>query len=158
MMTPSKENIFLLTDPLWGESIGTLKGQWHGASTFFFDLYPNKRLSKNSTRPWLETSSRFNDATVMKSALVLARKCDQMFLPRYVNYRVVFDRDISGVYGIDLVLVTDVHAYTYMHRYTHIYIHTYIYIYNLVGIKSGPCLLNHIINTISNMEQEFYHY
>ena len=46
MMTPSRENIFLATGPLWGESIGSLKGQWHGASMFFFDLYPNKRLSK----------------------------------------------------------------------------------------------------------------
>ena len=34
------------------------KGQWHGALIFFFDLSPNKRLSKQSWGWWFETPSR----------------------------------------------------------------------------------------------------
>ena len=36
------------------------KGQWHGAFICFFDLRPNKRLSKQSRCRWPETPSRLS--------------------------------------------------------------------------------------------------
>ena len=63
IMTPSNGNIFRVSGPLWGESIGQRcisphKGQWREALMFSFDRHLNKRLNKQSRRWWFETPSR----------------------------------------------------------------------------------------------------
>ena len=62
MMTSSSGNIFHATGLLWGEFVVTseLPPQRPVARSFdvFFDLRPNKRLSKPSRRRWFETLSR----------------------------------------------------------------------------------------------------
>ena len=62
MMTSSNGNNFCLTDPLCGVFIGQwwiLRTKASDARSFdiFFDLCPNKRLSKQSWRRWFETLS-----------------------------------------------------------------------------------------------------
>ena len=62
MMTSSSVNFFHATGLLWGEFMvtGELPPQRPVARSFdvFFDLRPNKRLSKPSRRRWFETLSR----------------------------------------------------------------------------------------------------
>ena len=61
MMTPSNGNIFCVTGPLCGESpVNSPHWQRPVTRSFdvFFDLPPNKWLSKQSRRRWFETPSR----------------------------------------------------------------------------------------------------
>ena len=63
MMTSSTGNVYRVTCPLWGESTGhwwipLTKGTVTRIFDVFFDLRPNKRLSKQSRRRWFETPSR----------------------------------------------------------------------------------------------------
>ena len=60
MMTSSKGNLFRVTDPLCGEFTGPRWNPRTKAGNFdvFFDLRPNKRLSKQSWGWWFETLSR----------------------------------------------------------------------------------------------------
>ena len=62
MMTSSNGNIFRVTSPLWGNPsvTGGFPTQRSVTRSFevFFDLRLNKRLSKQSIRRWIETSSR----------------------------------------------------------------------------------------------------
>ena len=60
-MTSSNGNIFRVTDLLWGEATGR---QWipltkssDTAIDVFFDIRPNKWLSKQSRRRWFEMPS-----------------------------------------------------------------------------------------------------
>ena len=62
MMASTNENIFRVTDPLWGESTGH---QWiplakasDAELRCFFDVRLNKRFSKQPRRRWFETPSR----------------------------------------------------------------------------------------------------
>ena len=61
MMTSSNGNIFRVTGPLWGESTGdrwiSLTKALTRSFHVFFDLFMNKRLSKQSRRRWFETPS-----------------------------------------------------------------------------------------------------
>ena len=61
MMSSSNGNIFRVTGPLWGKSIGhrwiTLTRPMRPSFDVFFDLHLNKQLSKESKRRWLETPS-----------------------------------------------------------------------------------------------------
>ena len=60
--TSSNENIFYVTDPLWGESTGhrwiPRKKASDAEFGVFFDLRLDKRLRKQSRRQWFETPSR----------------------------------------------------------------------------------------------------
>ena len=62
MITSSNENIFRVTGPLCGEFTGhwwiPLTKDSGGFFYIFFDLRLNKELTKQSKRPWFETSSR----------------------------------------------------------------------------------------------------
>ena len=62
MMTSSNGNIFRVTDPLYGKFTGPgeFPAQRPVTRSFdvFFDLRPNKRLSKQPWGWWFETSSR----------------------------------------------------------------------------------------------------
>ena len=62
MVTSLNGNIFRVTDPFWGESIGH---QWFPSQrpvtrsfNVFFDLHLDTRLCKQSRRRWFETPSR----------------------------------------------------------------------------------------------------
>ena len=57
MMSSSNGNIFRVTGHVTGHSLvnSPHKGPWRGALIFFFDLRPNRRLSKQSWGWWFET-------------------------------------------------------------------------------------------------------
>ena len=59
MMTSSNGNIFRVTGHLWGEFAGEFPAQRPATRSFdvFFDLHPNKRLSKQWWSWWFETPS-----------------------------------------------------------------------------------------------------
>ena len=61
-VTSSYRNIFRVTGPLWGESIGhrwiSQKKPVTRSFDVFFDLCPNKRLGKHARLRWFESPSR----------------------------------------------------------------------------------------------------
>ena len=62
MMTSSNGSFFRVAGPLWGEFTGhrwiLLSKDSDASFDAFFDLPPNKRLSKQSRRRWFDTPSR----------------------------------------------------------------------------------------------------
>ena len=72
MMTSSNENVFRVTGPLCGEFTGPGEFPTQRPVTrsfdVYFDLRPNKRLSKQSWGWWFETLSRPFDVIVMISS------------------------------------------------------------------------------------------
>ena len=60
MKTSSNGKFFRVTGPYWGKSTGRPRSQRPVTRNFdvLFDMWLNKRLSKQSRRRWFETSSR----------------------------------------------------------------------------------------------------
>ena len=119
MMTSSNGNICRVT-----AVNSPHKGQWRGALMFFCDLRLNKRVSKQSRRWWLETSSR-----------LLWRYCNVM-------YKVVLRYCHGDAFTVCGMTMTQDDSYLVMtHTYTH-----HIYIYRPPDkVKTMPRLAFHVV-------------